>query len=103
MTRKMNLIISLGDDSDLHCVDSFLVDSEVEDSEAALRAAVTEFFNSGSNEAQNTIERANGQPNWGDALMCVPDALFEKYGLTRIREGVTDDVRVQHDEILFEA
>jgi hypothetical protein len=69
----------------------------VKDPEQALRDAIKDFLDSGTEDSKNALEYANGHYNWGDAIVTVPPALFEKHGLKPLGQD-TVDVRVDHNE-----
>ena len=90
MKIKSNKILNLAiqDESDPDESTKFVVSFEIRDDiqqpEQALRDAVQEFINSGTDEAKQAISNTNGLFNWGDAMTAVPDSLFIKHGLTKI-------------------
>lgn len=73
-------------------------DKEVTDPEKAVRAAVSDFLNSG--ESKEAREYASGAFNWGDAMSSIPDKYFKVRGLIPV-SAKTIDVEVEHDEILI--
>jgi hypothetical protein len=99
--RVLNLVIE--DRSDIKVkkiwVESFRVEDAVENPENALRTAVNEFLKSGSEESKEAIAYACNCFNWGDAMSAIPEAMYEKHGLTRLN-GNSIDVFVDHDEVL---
>ena len=80
-------------------VESFEIREDVQNPETALRNAVKEFVNSGTEESEKALDYACGGYNWGDVCISVPDEIFVKHGLTRICKD-TVNVFVDHDEIL---
>lgn len=79
---------------------SYRLERRVVDPEAAIRAAVKDFINSGSEKSKQALEYAAGGFNWGDVMSSVPDEYFVKYGLTPLNKQETIDVCVDHDEVL---
>jgi hypothetical protein len=80
-------------------VESFEICENIQQPETALRNAVKEFVDSGTEESKKVLDYACGGFNWGDVSVSVPDELFIKHGLTRIYHD-TVNVFVDHDEIL---
>ena len=99
--RICNLVIQ---DSDPYrreiWVVSYRMERQVVDPEAAIRAAVKDFINSGTEEAKDALEYAAGGFNWGDVMSSIPEEYFMKYGLTPLQQRETVDIRVEHDEVL---
>lgn len=101
MAKILNLVIE--DRGDTHIPEAYVHSFELRDSirepEKALRAAVDEFVQSGTEDSKQARAFANGYYNWADAMSSVHDALFEKHGLKRIYNDAVD-VLVDHDEVL---
>ena len=99
--KTLNLVIQFSREWDKY--DTFVVPyairDDVEDPEAALRAAVQDFLASGTEDAKHAIDYSCGYFNWGDVLSFVPNSYFVNRGLTPI-EGDFIDVTVNHDEVL---
>ena len=100
-TKILNLAVR--DESEPYDSTEFIVSFEIREDiqqpEQALRNAVQEFINSGTDEAKQALSNARGLFNWGDAMTAVPDNLFIKHGLTKLNtENV--DVFVNLNEIL---
>lgn len=70
------------------------------DVEAAMRAAVEDFFATEPEDAAAAMEEANGHFNWGDAMRWLDDTLWAKYGLI-FALGIMD-IHLNHDEVLRE-
>ena len=100
MPKILNLVAEVRDYKHPEVyVHSFEVRVDVQDPEFALRAAVREYVYSGSEESKNVLEDVNGDFNWGDAMLHIPDRHFYKHGLTRLRQDAVD-IHVNHDELL---
>ena len=101
MSKILNLVIV--DRADLRStkiiVESFAIRDDVTDPEWALRKSVRDFVYSGAENAKQALDYANGSYNWGDVITTVPDEVFAKNGLTRLKQNAVD-VHVDHDEIL---
>jgi hypothetical protein len=101
MEKILNLVVV--DHSEpfkpMACVHSFAYRDDILQPDKALRAAVGEFVTSGTDESEAALKFANGFYNWADAMSTVPNALFEKRGLSRIYQD-TVDITVDHDEVL---
>ena len=98
--KIFNLIITLDKiKGEENMVVSYRIREDVTSPEEALRAAVQDFINSGTQESIKALEYAGGCFNWGDAMSSIPNEYFIKRGLTPI-EGDSIDISVDHDEIL---
>ena len=78
--------------------DLFFVSQQVEDVEAALRAAVEEFLT--TPEGREAVEDTHHDFNWGDAIVYVPDEIWGKHGLKLLGEPNYETVFVDQDERL---
>ena len=98
----MNLAVLLRQGWDEYevSIDAFAVSDGVEDPEAALRAAVQDFIDSGTEESEDALKHACGDFNWGDAMNCIPDKYFVNRGLTPMQTNQAVTVAVNHDEVL---
>lgn len=96
-TRVVNLIRERRSENE-YWVDTFIIADNVQNPEQALREAVAEFL--ASDAGKEEIERSCHDFNWGDAVMAVPDAIWEKHGLSLCRENIAVDVLVDQDEVL---
>ena len=101
MAEIFNLIIQDRSDprATVEWVESFKIREDIQQPETALRNAIKEFVNSGTEESKKALEYACGCFNWGDAISSVPDDLYIKHGLTKLNQE-SIDVYVDHDEIL---
>jgi hypothetical protein len=101
MAKILNLIVQ--DRSDprdtVEFVTSFTIREDIQQPGQALRAAVSEFVSSGTAEAKEALDYANGYFNWGDAITRIPDSLFIKNGLTPLKQDAVD-IFVDHNEVL---
>jgi hypothetical protein len=100
--KVLNLVIQLSRDWDEleTSVVSYSVRDDVVSPEDALRGAVQDFIDSGTDESKAALSYACGCFNWGDAMSSVPDSYFIKRGLTPLTGYESIDVFVKHDEVL---
>ena len=100
--KILNLVIQLNRDWDERdtSVVSYSVNDGVVSPEDALRGAVQDFINSGTDESITALEHASMDFNWGDAMTSVPDTYFINRGLTPLTGYESVDVSVNHDEVL---
>ncbi len=69
------------------------------DAQYSMRAAVKEYL---STEEGKQIAEDNMQDfNWGDAILHIPDELWEKYGLRMVTHLTDNVIVVNHDENLY--
>lgn len=103
MKKILNLVVQDRSDpkNPVEFIESFKLRGGIQQPEQALRSAVSEFINSGTVEAQEALNYANGCFNWGDAMRAVPRGLFIKHGLTPLNKD-SIDIFVEHNEILGE-
>jgi len=101
MAKILNLIIQDRSDPKTphEFVESFEIREDVQNPEKALREAIQEFVNSGTDQSRAALSYACGCFNWGDVFSNVPDELFIKHGLTPLKQNAVD-VFVDHNEIL---
>lgn len=81
-------------------VDSFECDESVINPEQSMRAAVKEYLK--TEEGKKAIKDTCNDFNWGDAVLYVPDKIWNKYGLYPLNRNKSIDIKVNQDEILFE-
>ena len=100
--KVLNLIIQLNRDWDEQetSVVSYSIREDVDSTEEALRGAVQDFIDSGTEESIQSLEYANGDFNWGDVMSSVPEKYFINRGLTPLTDYESVDVFVRHDEML---
>lgn len=83
--------------------DKFLI-VETDQPEQTFRNAIKEFLL--TEEGKKQIKQTNGDFNWGDAVMVVPNATWEKHGISPLADGVhyhvtdTFTLTVDQDEVL---
>ena len=77
--------------------DTFAHECSVNEVEQRLRDAVNEYLQ--TDEGKHQIELTCNDFNWGDAIMYVPQAIWQRHGLT-LSAPVTMSIRVRQDEIL---
>ena len=65
--------------------------------EQSLRDAVSDFLK--SQTGADAIKWTNGDFNWGDAIMLVPNDIWYKYGIIPL-EMKSKNIMVNQDEIL---
>lgn len=82
-------------------VEHFVTLRDMDDPEKELRAAVQDFLNSKTEEAQKAIEYSSGCFNWGDVIGSVSDEYFYRHGLYYLGNPESIDINVEHDEILY--
>ena len=99
--KILNLIVRLQRDWDEFetWVVPYHIRKDVASPEEALRGAVQDFVNSGTEESRQALEYACGDFNWGDVASNVPDEYFITRGLTPIKNELIEIV-VDHDETL---
>jgi len=100
--KILNLVIQLNrewDEIDTSVV-SYSIRDDVVSPEEALRGAVQDFINSGTEEAISALDYACGDFNWGDVMSSVPESYFINRGLTPLTDHETIDIFVSHDEVL---
>lgn len=74
------------------------------DSEELLRNAVADYLS--TEEGESALEACSYDFNWGDAVICVSQLDWKKYGLQLVYEGDEvsvssfETVRVDQDELL---
>jgi hypothetical protein len=78
-------------------VDTFEVEDRVTDPEMALRIAVECFL--ATLEGKKMIEYTGNDFNWGDAIMSVPEKVWNHFGL-RLKMVKSVDIKVNQDEVL---
>lgn len=66
----------------------------------AIKAAVSDFVTSGTDEAENALSATSGQFNWGDAALWMPDEYAKRHGF-RITSSAVADLIVNHDDSLM--
>lgn len=64
--------------------------------EQAMRDAVQEYLE--TSEAKKILEYNNYDFNWGDAILNLPDEIWNKHGLHPIKNNAVITVNVNHDE-----
>ena len=97
----MSLVVSQEDESGEQTtyVVSYDINDDVKDVDVALRGAVQDYLNSGSEEAEGALDYTCGLFNWDDAIAYIPSEYFIARGLTPRREN-TVVLYVDRDEIL---
>ena len=83
-------------------VENFVTLKDMENPEKEFRAAIQDFLDSGTEEAQQAIFYANGYFNWGDAVSSIPQEYFYRRGFYYIGGSGVVDINVEHDEILYD-
>ena len=84
--------------------DYFIAKGEI-DPEKAMRDAIREFLL--TSEGLNAIEETSNDFNWGDAMVYIPEKLWNKHGLEtlyeedRVTTGIPIDIVVDQDEVLI--
>ena len=96
--KVFNVIMVNGQEAD---VTSFYVNSRVIDPEAALRAAVQDFLDSGTEEA--TRVHKHTRFTWCDAMAWVPGRYFIDRGLTPLMGNESVDVVLDRDEPMIQS
>lgn len=66
----------------------------------AVKAAVSDFVTSGTDEAENALSTTSGQFNWGDTALWLPDEYAKRHGF-RIASSAVADLIVNHDDSLM--
>jgi len=100
--KVLNLVIQLdrGLDGLDTSVVSYSIRNDVVSAEDALRGAVQDFINSGTEESISALKYACGDFNWGDVMSSVPESYFINRGLTPLTDHESIDIFVRHDEVL---
>ena len=80
---------------------SYSISNDVKCPKSASRCVISDFLKSGTKEANEAINYACNDFNWGDAMSSVPDGFFIKRGLTPLNISAID-MFVNHDEVLLE-
>ena len=80
-------------------IDIFKVDDSVSNIEGAFRAAVADYLK--TPEAKISVEYACGDFNWGDAMMYVPEKIFNQHGIYSVSDNSSVEIFVDQDEVLF--
>lgn len=97
--KKFTLGLQAGPYADDTIYHDLIADSDNEDIEGSMRAAVKEFLR--SPESEKALELTNGQFNWGDAIVHVPEEIWNKHGIQIIPEKEADYIVIfSHDEKL---
>ena len=100
--KVLNLVIQLNrdwDELDTRVV-SYSIRDDVVSPEEALRGAVQDFINSGTEESTSELDYACEDFNWGDVMSSVPESYFMNRGLTPLTDHESIDIFVCHDEVL---
>lgn len=78
-------------------VDSFLADDSVKNPELSIRSAVKEFLS--TEVGKKAVKETMHDFNWGDAVIYVPEKIWNKYGL-KFMDVTNVNVPVCQDEVL---
>ena len=97
MSKMIQLVRARAGEGEAY-INLFHVGADVQDVEAALRAAVEEFLSTPA--GRQAIEETNYDFNWGDAIVYVPAEIWAKHGLKLLDTPAYDTVYVNQDEVL---
>lgn len=80
-------------------IDVFELDDNIRDAETEFRNAVADYLS--TDLGKQAITWTNGDFNWGDAIMCVPNNVWFEHGIRPLSFRATNIV-VNQDEVLCE-